>query len=243
MFNAEQMLGNLLQDTLSDTIGFGGRRKKGKKKRKRRGLGGFGKGALVGAGAAGLAALAYQHFSGKGQQGGGSTQWGGVNTGQAQAPPPLPPQPAASAAAIPPPAPGATSAPPAPAPSGPPPAPPTPIGQDDALALIQAMVAAAAADGTIDADEREHILAKLDRTGTDEEGRRQMEALLDSPPTLKHVVRSARSPQLAEQIYAVSCLAIDVDTDAERRYLQTLGQTLGLSPDTVATLNDQLGVD
>jgi uncharacterized membrane protein YebE (DUF533 family) len=122
MFNAEQMLGNLLQDTLSDTIGFGGRRKKGKKKRKRRGLGGFGKGALVGAGAAGLAALAYQHFSGKGQQ-------------------------------------------------------------------------------------------------------------------------AARSPQLAEQIYEVSCLAIDVDTDAERRYLQTLGQTLGLSPGTVATLNDQLGVD
>ena len=47
------------------------------------------------------------------------------------------------------------------------------------------------------------------------------------------------SPDLARQFYAVSLMAIEVDTDAERTYLRHLQDRLKLDGGTVRELHDQ----
>ena len=54
---------------------------------------------------------------------------------------------------------------------------------------------------------------------------------------LDAVVREVDGPELAEQVYAVSALAINADTDAERAYLQYLAARLKLDPARVEELN------
>ena len=48
--------------------------------------------------------------------------------------------------------------------------------------------------------------------------------------------------QAAMQIYAASLLAIEVDTDQERRYLRDLATALGLDSNAVTYLHGVLGV-
>ena len=43
-----------------------------------------------------------------------------------------------------------------------------------------------------------------------------------------------KSPEMAEQVYAASVLAVEVDSDAERNYLQRLAAALKLDGATVA---------
>ena len=55
------------------------------------------------------------------------------------------------------------------------------------------------------------------------------------PPDVDALAHDART--LAAQVYAASLLAIDVDTEAERDYLQRLAGALRLDADTVPQLN------
>lgn len=56
------------------------------------------------------------------------------------------------------------------------------------------------------------------------------------------VAASRNSPQLAAQVYAASLLAIEVDTPAERQYLQQLAEGLGLSPEVTSQLEKTVGL-
>ena len=56
------------------------------------------------------------------------------------------------------------------------------------------------------------------------------------------IVRAARTPQVAAQVYAASVLAIEADTDVERRYLQDLAARLGLNQQAVAYVHRSLGM-
>ena len=46
----------------------------------------------------------------------------------------------------------------------------------------------------------------------------------------------------AAQVYAASLLAIEVDTDAERNYLQQLAQRIGLQPASVQHIHQAMGL-
>lgn len=145
-------------------------------------------------------------------------------------------------AAAPPPAPGAPPAPPA---SGAaPPATPTPPPLVDsnrlALSLIRAMIAAAKADGAIDPGERHRILERLGDASPEE--RAFVEAEMAKPLDLDELLAAIPGPQAAAEVYTVSLLAIDLDTQAEADYLKELAWRLNLSRDTVAQLHRQLGV-
>lgn len=113
----------------------------------------------------------------------------------------------------------------------------------DAVLLIRAMVAAAAADGDIDEEERSKIMSKLEAVGLTEEERGFIERELDSPSGLDDIVRQAGSPQTAEQVYAVSCLAITVDTEAERQYMEKLAGGLGLDGAACGRIRSGLGIE
>jgi len=105
-------------------------------------------------------------------------------------------------------------------------------GGENALAetLLHAMVAAAKADGHIDADERARILGRLSAIGMSSEDTAFLEAELASPVDIERIVRAARTPEVAAEVYAASLLAITPDAPAERAYLDLLAARLGLEP-------------
>lgn len=172
------------------------------------------------------------------------------------------PAPGTSAGSVPPPAPGATAPPPPPGPvpaaapppppgAGPAAAPPaSPVdataaaaGQNEAVLLIRAMIAAANADGAIDQEERQRILDKFKDAGLSQEEHAFLVHELFSPASLEGIVSQVSSEAVARQVYGVSLLAVDVDTDAERAYLQTLGQRLALSQADRDSMHRALGIE
>jgi uncharacterized membrane protein YebE (DUF533 family) len=103
-------------------------------------------------------------------------------------------------------------------------------GPGAAMLLIEAMVGAAKADGTIDAAERARILDRLAEQGALEAEGAWILALMEKPFDLEGLVaRVADDPVLAGQVYAASLVAINMDTAAEQAYLTMLATRLGLS--------------
>ena len=99
-----------------------------------------------------------------------------------------------------------------------------------ALTLLHAMIAAAKADGHVDADERARIVGRLDDIGLSAEDRSFLDAELAAPVDIDRLVREATTPAVAAEIYAASLLVITPDQPAEQAYLQLLAARLGLDP-------------
>ena len=110
-----------------------------------------------------------------------------------------------------------------------------------ALTFIRAMIAAAAADGQIDATERNTILAGLKEAGLDAEAHQWLAAEMARPASIDALVEAADSPELATQIYAAARLAIDPDTPAEKDFLAGLAGALGLDVELVANIDAAAG--
>jgi uncharacterized membrane protein YebE (DUF533 family) len=98
------------------------------------------------------------------------------------------------------------------------------------LAILRAMIAAAKADGHIDAEEQRRIFGKLDELGLDTEEKAFVIDELRRPLDIDAVVAAATTPELAVEIYAASVLAIDPDDPAEQAYLAMLASRLKLDP-------------
>ncbi len=217
MFDAEKILGGLLT---------GGMRRSG--------------GLLSGKVALGLAGVAMEavdHFMNQPS-----------SARPASAPPPPPP---GNSPSSPPPVPGAPSIPPPPPPAEaapPPPAAteeksPADMAKDNtpAILLIRAMIAAANADGIIDAQERNRILDKLESLDLSDEEHGFIARELLSPVSMETLVAAVKSPEMARQVYTVSLLTIDVDTDAEQAYIDALARSLRLTETDTNDINGHLG--
>lgn len=112
--------------------------------------------------------------------------------------------------------------------------------RDRARALLAAMIAAAKADGHIDAAEQERIDTKVELLGLDSDALGFVRAELARPLDARAVAALADTPAAAAEMYLVSRIVIDEHNDAERDYLQTLAAELNLSPTLVAELDAQL---
>ena len=110
-----------------------------------------------------------------------------------------------------------------------------------ALLALRAMIDAAKADGQIDGAEMQRILGKLDEGGADGEEKDFVLAEMRKPVDIEGLAAAAQTPELAAQTYAAALLAIEVDTDAERTYLQRLGSALRLEPAVVQELHAAVG--
>jgi len=121
---------------------------------------------------------------------------------------------------------------------------PAPAGPADAageaVLLVRAMIAAAAADGQIDAVESGRIMARLEGTGISEEERQFLQREMDAPAGIEELAAAASSSDQALQVYAASLMAITVDSPAEASYLARLAARLRLDPDMVAAVRAQL---
>lgn len=215
MFDPERLLGQLMGDAMSGSLG--GRRRP----RKPSGLGGLlggsmstGTKAKLGLGLLGIAVAAYQHYQGQAA---------------------TPPSPLAGTG-TPPPPPGASATPPPP-----PMAAPSPARSEHAMLLVRAMVTAADADGLIDAGEREAILGRARAAGLDEESLQALDAEIRAPLTVQQLV--VRTPaELRDEVYAAALITIHADTDAERAFLDDLATRLELDTARRAHLHTQLGL-
>jgi uncharacterized membrane protein YebE (DUF533 family) len=114
--------------------------------------------------------------------------------------------------------------------------------QDMATLTIRAMINAAKADGQIDQQEAQRLLGKMQEDGISEEERQFVLAEMQKPMETDAIARAVPNEQAAAQIYTASLMTIQVDTDAERRYLQELASKLGLNQHAVAYLHQAVGV-
>lgn len=107
--------------------------------------------------------------------------------------------------------------------------------------LVRAMIAAAKADGRIDADEKEAIFAKLETMTLSSEEKAWVFDELSTPLDINAVVARADTPEHAAEIYAASLVAITADTASERAYLDALAGKLRLDPALVTEIHKAAG--
>lgn len=107
------------------------------------------------------------------------------------------------------------------------------------LVLLKAMLAAAKADGHIDENEQAKIDAYLQKLALNPEAYNFIKNELAKPLSAKEIAAGADSPAAAAEIYLTSLLAINMDNDKERQYLEELAKELKLSPELVSELLDQ----
>ena len=107
---------------------------------------------------------------------------------------------------------------------------------------VKAMVNAARADGRIDEDEMQKIVGELQEDGISQEERDYLLKVVREPANIDQVVAAVSSRQVAAQIYAASLLAIEVDTPAEKAYMQNLAHKLDLDAQVTSQLHRILGV-
>ena len=110
---------------------------------------------------------------------------------------------------------------------------------DQATLIIRAMINAAKSDGNIDKAEQEKVIAKLgDITQAEADFvRAEFNAPLDVDGFIRSIPRG-----MEQQVYAVSLMAIDLDTNKEAHYLAALAKGFGISAELANNIHDQLGV-
>jgi uncharacterized membrane protein YebE (DUF533 family) len=116
----------------------------------------------------------------------------------------------------------------------------SPAADRMALALVMAMIAAAKADGHVDAEERNRILGKLSENGLAPEEEAFLAKELSAPLDIDRVVKSATTKEEAVEIYAASVIAAAPDHPAERAYLDMLAARLGLEPGLIKAVEQTI---
>lgn len=108
------------------------------------------------------------------------------------------------------------------------------------VVLLGAMIAAAKADGHVDQVESQRILGQMDKAGLAPDEKSFLISELTKPLNVDDVVREAKTPELAAQIYTASAMMIAEAGEAERAYLATLAQRLNLAPGFVDELKREM---
>lgn len=240
MFNPEKLLGKIVGEVVSTNGSWG---KKGKKGRKGGSslLGGLtsGGGLLT---LIGLGVGAYEILKQQRPQ---------VHAGGMPPPPPSP------GAGQPPPPPPGSAAPPLAASSTPTfpsaataavspaasmaSAPPGPDGAELAVRMLQAMVAAAHADGVMDAAEERAVLERLRGADLDQEEKLFLLDQLHRPKSIEELTVGITDFAVAKTMYLLAAAAVSLDTEAERTWFDRLAHQLGLSGEMQAFLEEQVG--
>ena len=109
---------------------------------------------------------------------------------------------------------------------------------DQATLLIKAMINAAKADGHVDREEQQKIVGKLGDVTQDEINfvRSELAQPLDTERFVRSIPRG-----MEQQVYAVSLMAIDLDSNPEAQYLHQLAQGTGITPEVSNAIHEQFG--
>ncbi len=108
------------------------------------------------------------------------------------------------------------------------------------MLLVQAMIAAAKADGQIDAGENQRIFAQLQQLDLTAEEKAFLLEEFGKPLNIDALVKAVDSPEVAAEVYAASLLAVDTLTPAEKAYLDMLAARLNLDQALVRELHNSV---
>jgi uncharacterized membrane protein YebE (DUF533 family) len=223
MFDAEKLLGKIVGEVVGKSGGSWG----GGKKSMMSGLGsGSGLMTLIGLGVGAYEILKQQQ------------EQKGPSPGTASPPPP---PPGSGPFASPPPPPGSSQS----AASPPPMATAPRIGSSGlsgaalATRMIQVMAAAAHADGVMDADEERAVLDKLRGAELSQEEKMFLLNELHQPQSIEALSAGITDPAVAKTMYMLAVATIEVDTEAERAWLDALAHCLGLSREVQSFIEEQ----
>jgi uncharacterized membrane protein YebE (DUF533 family) len=121
---------------------------------------------------------------------------------------------------------------------------PEPEGPDaeeaEALLMVRAMIAAAKADGRVDAAERAAIAAQLDAAGLSAEERDFVLADFERPLTPEALAKEATDPMLKARLYAAAFAGAGEVTAAERAWLDALAKAMKLDKAAAAAIEARL---
>jgi len=114
---------------------------------------------------------------------------------------------------------------------------PTPSQEEQAKIILKAMINAAKADGSIDADEQAKIVKHIgDVTAEEIEFvKNEMRGGSD----LEGVISSAKG--LESEVYLMSLMAINLDTQEEAQYLDKLARGLNIAQQAANDLHEKVG--
>jgi uncharacterized membrane protein YebE (DUF533 family) len=107
------------------------------------------------------------------------------------------------------------------------------------LTLMKSMIAAAKADGHIDATEQQNIFKAVERMGLSTEMKAIIFELLSQPIPVDELARGIDSLEQKSEVYLASCLVIDPDLPAEWTYLSQLASVLQLPQEFALQLQRQ----
>jgi len=114
---------------------------------------------------------------------------------------------------------------------------PEAVSNDDATLYIRAMIAAAAADGRIDAAEQQKVMGSLKQAGLDGAAEEFLANELNNPATVDALARSVATKQQAVQLYTAARIAIEPDGHAEAEFLKALASRLGIEAQLAAHID------
>ena len=114
---------------------------------------------------------------------------------------------------------------------------PAAVTHDQAVLYIRAMIAAAAADGRIDAAEQQRIVGNLQQAGLDGAAQQFLTSEINNPASVEDLAAAVTSQADAVQVYTAARVAIDVDTGAEHEFLKQLAEALGIDDDLAAHID------
>jgi uncharacterized membrane protein YebE (DUF533 family) len=110
----------------------------------------------------------------------------------------------------------------------------------EALLMLRAMIAAAKADGAIDAEERSRIAAQLDDAGLSPAARDMVLADFDKTLTPAALAKLASDPMLAAQLYAAAVVGAGDIAATERAWLDEFAKALKLDHAGAAAIEARL---
>lgn len=114
------------------------------------------------------------------------------------------------------------------------------VTHDRAKLLIRAMIAAAAADGRIDAGEQSKIIGNMQQAGIDDASHQFLKQEISHPATAEELAQAVSSPEEAVQVYTAARLAIDANNAEEHEFLTKLAGALGIDANLAAQVEASL---
>lgn len=108
---------------------------------------------------------------------------------------------------------------------------------DAAILLIKAMIATAAADGSVDPGQRAQILQGMQQIGLPPDAAQFLDQAIAKPASPAELAADATTPELAAEVYAAAHLIAHPQSPQEIAFLAQLAIALKLDPAMVAHIS------
>jgi uncharacterized membrane protein YebE (DUF533 family) len=111
---------------------------------------------------------------------------------------------------------------------------------DRVMRLFRAVIYAAKADGQIDQNEQNIINILLKENNVGPEGMKLIQNMMNEPLNPRAIAEGLRDSREAMQLYGISYTVCGGDDPAERRYLDSLAETMGIPANIKADIEKQV---